>query len=343
MKTRLLTAAAPLIAVLLGLAAGAGFILAIGENPFSIYGLMLHESLFTGYGIGQTLFKATPLIFTGLAVALGFRAGLFNIGAEGQLYLGGFVAGVVGWAAAGLPAVLLLPACMLAAAAAGGLWGAIPGVLKARFGAHEVINTIMLNFIAFALVSYLGRPLFLTATVRTGDIGSGAELPRLQAFMPALQGSPANTAILVGLLLAVAVGVLLFRTRLGYALRAVGLQASSAEFGGISVGRTQALAMALSGAIAGLGGINFVLGYKHFFELGFSGGAGFLGIAVALLGRNHPAGIILAALFFGALSYGGLVINERVPRELVDVLQGLVILFAISIQQILERIARRTA
>lgn len=343
MKERWVIASAPLIAVLLGLGAGALFILAIGEDPIAVYGLMFRESLFTGYGIGQTLFKATPLVFTGLAVALGFRAGLFNIGAEGQLYLGGFAAGVVGAAAAGLPGALLMPLCMLAAAAAGGIWGAIPGALKARFGAHEVINTIMLNFIAFALVSYLGRPLFEAATVRTADIGAGAELARLQAFLPALRGSPANLSLLVGLVVAAAVGVLLFRTRLGYALRAVGLQASSAEFGGISIGRTQALAMTLSGAIAGLGGVNFVLGYKHFFELGFSGGAGFLGIAVALLGRNHPVGVVIAALFFGALSYGGLVINERVPRELVDVLQGLVILFAISVQQILERAARRAA
>lgn len=338
-----LVAAAPPISVLLGLGVGALFILAIGENPIEIYALLLRESLFTGYGIGQTLFKATPLIFTGLAVALGFRAGLFNIGAEGQLYLGGFAAGVVGAAAAGLPGVLLLPLCVIAAGLAGGLWGGIPGILKARFGAHEVINTIMLNFVAFALVSYLGRPLFRTASVRTADIGAGGELPRLSTFLPALQGSPANVSLLVAVLVAAVVGLLLFRTRLGYALRAVGLQATSAEFGGISIGRIQIAAMALSGAVAGLGGINFVLGYKHFFELGFSGGAGFLGIAVALLGRNHPLGVVIAALFFGALSYGGLVINERVPRELVDVLQGLVILFAISVQQVLERVARRRA
>ena len=340
-RRALVIAAGPLAAVLLALLAGAVFIAAIGENPFAVYALMLGESLGTGYGLGQTLFKATPLIFTGLAVALGFRAGLFNIGAEGQLYLGGFAAALVGATCAGWPAALLLPACVLAAALAGGAWGAIPGALKARFGAHEVINTIMLNFVAFALVSFLGRPLFQPASVRTAEIGAGAVLPRLSEFLPALRGAPANLSLLLALGVAALVFVLVFRTRFGYALRAVGLNAPAAAFGGISIGRTQAVTMALSGALAGLGGVNFVLGYKHFFELGFSAGAGFLGIAVALIGRNHPVGVVIAALFFGALSHGGLVINQRVPRELIDVLQGLVILFAISAQVVFERVARR--
>ena len=337
----LLAALAPLISVALALAVGALFILAIGENPLSIYALMLRESFGTGYGIGQTLFRATPLIFTGLAVALGFRAGLFNIGVEGQLYLGGFAAAVVGAALGPAPVALALPAAIAAAAVAGALWGAIPGALKARFGAHEVINTIMLNFIAFAFVSYAGRSLFQHATVRTAEIGPGSVLPRLDVLAPALRGAPANFSLALALLVALGVGVLLFRTKRGYELRAVGLNAPAAEYGGISIGGTQLLAMTLSGAVAGLGGTNFVLGYKHYFELGFSGGAGFLGIAVALLGRNHPVGVIVAALFFGALAYGGLVINQRVPKELVEALQGIVILLAISSHEVLDRIARR--
>jgi len=340
-RRALLLGAAPFLAVVLSLAVGALFILAIGEDPLAIYALMLRESLGTGYGIGQTLFKATPLIFTGLAVALGFRAGLFNIGVEGQLYLGGFAAALTGAALAGLPGALLLPLVLLAAAAAGLVWGAVPGVLKARFGAHEVINTIMLNFVAFALVSFIGRFVFETATVRTATIGAGAGIARLDVLLPALRGSPVNFSLAIALLAALATGLLLFGTRLGYELRAVGLNAAAAEFGGISIGRTQVVAMALSGAVAGLGGVNFVLGYKHYFELGFSAGAGFLGIAVALLGRNHPLGVIVAALFFGALSYGGLVINQRVPKELVEVLQALVILLAISAQALTERLARR--
>ena len=337
----LLVAAGPFLSVVLALATGSLFILAAGERPDEIYSLMLRESLGTGYGLGQTLFMATPLIFTGLAVALGFRAGLFNIGVEGQLYVGGFAAALAGIACAGRPAALALPVAIGAAAAAGALWGAIPGLLKARFGAHEVINTIMLNFIAFALVSYLGRPHFEPATVRTAELGAGLRLPRLDVLLPALHGSPANLSLAIALAVAAAVGVLLFRTRLGYELRAVGLNPSAAAYGGVAVGRSQALALAISGAVAGLGGTNFVLGYKHFFELGFSAGAGFLGIAVALLGRNHPLGVIAAALFFGVLSYGGLVIHQRVPKELVEVLQGIVILLAISAQQVLERIARR--
>ena len=341
LRRGLLTGAAPPLAVALSLAVGAVFILAIGEDPLAIYALMLRESLGTGYGLGQTLFKATPLVFTGLAVALGFRAGLFNIGAEGQLYLGGLAAALTGVVLAGLPAALLLPLALLAAAAAGLAWGAVPGLLKARFGAHEVINTIMLNFVAFALAAFVGRSVFEPATVRTAAVGAGAEIARLDVLLPALRGSPVNFSLLVALLAAAGAGLLLFGTRLGYEMRAVGLNAPAAEYGGVSIGRVQVVAMALSGALAGLGGVNFVLGYKHYFELGFSAGAGFLGIAVALLGRNHPAGVVVAALFFGALSHGGLVINQRVPRELVDVLQALVILLAISAQVTMERLARR--
>ena len=332
---------APLIAVALALVAGGLMMLALGQPPLEIYALMARESFGTGYGIGQTLFRATPLLFTGLSVALAFRAGLFNVGAEGQLYLGGFAAAMTGTALAGAPAPLALPAALAAAALAGAAWGAIPGALKARFGAHEVINTIMLNFIAFALVSWLGHSVFQPATVRTAAIAPAAALPRLDALLPALRGAPVNAALVLGLILAVAIDALLFRTRLGYELRAVGLNAPAAEYGGIPIGRTQVVAMTLAGAVAGLGGANFVLGYKHFFEMGFSGGAGFLGIAVALIGRNHPLGVVIAALFFGALAYGGLVINQRVPKELVEVLQGLVILFAICAQAALERAARR--
>ncbi len=328
------------MAVLAALAAGAVFIAAIGESPLEIYALMFREAFGTGYGLGQTLFKTTPLLFTGLAVALAFRAGLFNVGVESQMYLGGFAAGIVG-AYAPLPGALMLPAALLAAALAGAAWGAIPGGLKARFGSHEVINTIMLNFVALSLVSWVGRGLFEVATVRTRDIATAAWLPRLDTFLPVLRGAPVNLSLLLGLLLAIAVAVLLFRTRFGFDLRATGLNAPAAQAAGVSIGRTQVLAMALSGALAGLGGVNFVLGYKHYFELEFTGGAGFIGIAVALLGRNHPLGILLAALFFGGLSHGALVINQRVPRELVNVLQGLVILFAISAQAIAARVARR--
>jgi len=333
-------AAAPLAAVALALVAGGVLIAALGQSPLEVYGLLVRQALGTGYGIGQTLFKTTPLLFAGLSVALAFRAGLFNVGAEGQMYLGGFAAALVG-AYAPLPGVLKLPAALAAAALAGGAWGAIPGVLKARFGAHEVINTIMLNFIAFALVSWWGRTLFLPATVRTAEIAPAAWVPRLDVFLPWLKGSPANLTLGLGLAIAVALGVWLFRTRVGYEMRVLGLNPGAAEYAGVRPGRAQTLAFALAGAIAGLGGTSFVLGYKHWFELDFTAGAGFMGIAVALIGRSHPLGVVLAALFFGTLAYGGLVVNQRVPADLVNVLRALVILFAISAHALFERAARR--
>jgi len=330
---------APLLAVLLALAAGGVLIAAVGQSPFEVYALLVSQALGTGYGVGQTLFKATPLLFAGLSVALAFRAGLFNVGAEGQMYLGGFAAALVA-AYAPLPAPLLLPAAVLAAALAGAAWGAVPGALKARFGAHEVINTIMLNFIAFALVSWWGRALFVPATVRTREAPEAAWIPRLDVLLPWLKGSPANLALLLGVALAALVGVLLFRTRAGYELRVLGLSPGAAEYAGVRTGRAQVLAFALAGALAGLGGTSFVLGYKHWFEQDFTAGAGFMGIAVALIGRNHPGGVLVAALFFGMLAYGGLVVNQRVPADLVNVLRALVILFAISAHALVERWAR---
>ena len=337
-----LTALAPVAAVLLALLAGAVLIAAVGQSPVEIYALLVQQALGTGYGVGQTLFKSTPLLFAGLSVALAFRAGMFNVGVEGQMYLGGFAAGLVG-AYVPLPSPWLLPLALLAAALAGALWAAIAGFLKARFGAHEVINTIMLNFIAFALVAFWGRDLFMTATVRTREIAAAAHVDRLDVILPWLKGSPANLTLALGLLLAVLLGVFLFRTRVGYELRVLGLNPGAAEYAGVRIGRAQAVAFALAGALAGLGGTSFVLGYKHWFEQDFTAGAGFMGIAVALIGRNHPLGVCLSALFFGALAYGGLVVNQRVPADLVNVLRALVILFAISSYALFDRLARRTA
>jgi len=333
---------APVAAVFLALVAGGVLIAAIGQSPLEVYGLLVQQAFGTGYGFGQTLFKATPLVFTGLSVALAFRAGLFNVGAEGQMYLGGFAAGLVG-AYVQLPGWLLLPLALLAAALAGGAWGALPGVLKARFGAHEVINTIMLNFIAFALVAWWGGSHFVQATVHTREIAPGAEVPRLETVLPWLRGSPANFVLGLGIALAVALGVFLFRTRRGYEMRVLGLSPGAAEYAGVDTGRAQVAAFARAGAIAGLGGTSYVLGYKHFFEQDFTAGAGFMGIAVALIGQSHPAGVLVASLFFGALAYGGLVVNQRVPADLVNVLRALVILFAISAHALFARRARRGA
>lgn len=339
-----LAALGPLVAVVGALAIGALFIAAVGKNPLAVYGRMAGGVFGNAYGVGQVLFRATPLVFTGLAVALGFRAGLFNIGAEGQAVVAAFAAGMVGAWGGGLPGLVLVPLTVLAALAAGALWALPPAILKARVGAHEVINTIMMNFIALALVQYLGHRAFVHATVHTPEIGAGARIARLDVLLPVFRGSPVNLTLFLALAAAGFVGWLLWRTVFGYELRAVGLQPAAAESAGIPVGRTRVIALCLSGALAGLVGTNFVQGYKGYFESGFSGGVGFLGIAVALLGRNHPVGVVVAALFFAALSYGGLVINTEVPKELVEILQAIVILFAITLHVALERRSRgRTA
>ena len=317
----------PLVALLLAAVVGDLLILSFGQSPGAVYRLLLDGTWGNAYGFGQVLYKATTLVFTGLAVALGLRAGLFNIGAESQLAAGGFCAALVGLLLPpGIPALVVLPVYILAAALGGGVVGAVPGVLKARFGAHEVIVTIMLNFIVLALLNYLtSTRLHVPDTLHTAEIRSG-QLPRLADIWSVFQGSAANAAILLAIVAMVGLWWFLFRTRRGFELRAVGLQPNAAEYGGIDVGGVTWRALALSGAIAGLGGLNYVLGYKHYYEEGFATGAGFLGIAVALVGRSHPIGIGLAALLFATLSQGGLAVNALVPKQMVDVLQAVVIL-----------------
>ncbi len=341
-RTFPLEALAPVIAVVLALVAGGVLIAAVGQSPLEVYSMLVQQALGTGYGVGQTLFKATPLLFAGLSVAMAFRAGLFNVGAEGQMYVGGFAAALVG-AYVPLPWPLLLPAALLAAAIAGAAWGAVPGMLKARFGAHEVINTIMLNFIAFSLVAWAGQSLFVPATVRTQEVARAAWVSRLDVVQPWLKGSPANLTLLLGVVLAFGLWLLLFRTRKGYEWRVLGLNSTAAEYAGVRTRVAVVQSFAISGAIAGLGGTSYVLGYKHYFEQDFTAGAGFMGIAVALIGRNHPVGVLVAALFFGALAYGGLVVNQFVPADLVNVLRALVILFAISTHALVVRWARQRA
>ena len=316
-----------IIALAIALVVGDLLILSFGQAPGAVWRLLLEGTWGNAYGFGQVLYKTTTLTFTGLAVAIGLRAGLFNIGAEGQLAAGGFVAALLGAALpAGTPWLLAVPALMLAALVGGGVVGWVPGVLKARFGAHEVIVTIMLNFIVLALLNYaVASHLSVPETLHTAEIGAGT-LPRLSAFIPAFHGSAANVTLFVAIAASVAIWWYLFRTRRGYDVRAVGLQPRAAEYGGVNVGRVWVGALTLAGALAGLGAINYVQGYKYYYEEGLAGGAGFLGIAVALVGRNHPLGIVLAALFFATLSQGGLAINALVPKTLVEVLQGIVIL-----------------
>ncbi len=302
-------------------------ILVFGESPATVYRQLIEGTWGNAYGIGQVLYKATTLTFTGLSFALAARAGLFNVGAESQLAMGGFAAAVVGLLLpGGTPGMFAVMACLVAAAAGGAAVAAVPGALRARFGASEVIVTIMLNFVVLALLNWLvSSRLNVPETLHTAPITSG-HVPRLEAVYAAFRGSAANWTIGIAVLAAIASWWYLFRTRRGYELRAVGLQPDAAEYGGVSVPRVLMMTMLWSGALAGLGGINFVLGYKGYYEEGFVGGAGFLGIAVALVGRNHPAGIVLAALLFGTLSQGGLAVNALVPKQLTDILTAVVIL-----------------
>jgi len=324
----------PLIAVLAAFVVGGVVVWLIGDSPFETYRLLIGSAFSWPDGIGYTLFYATPLIFTGLAVAVAFRCGLLNIGAEGQLYIGAFAAAWIGIKLAGASGWILLPLCCLAAILAGAFWGAIPGVLKARFGSHEVINTIMLNFIAVALVSYFtqyhykvpGDPIMETST-----IGPGAHIARLGRFIPGLpERIPLNLAFILALICCVLVYVLLWKTKWGYEIRATGANPSAAEYGGISIRKQIILAMAISGSLAGMVGINEVLGYRYRYYDGFSANYGFVGIAVALLGRNHPVGVFLAAILFAILLRGGIFVDAytvHVSKDIVDMLQGIVIVF----------------
>ncbi len=324
----------PAVAVLAAFFVGGLFVLAIGDSPIDTFRLLIGSALWWPDGIGYTLFLATPLIFTGLAVAVAFQAGLLNIGAEGQLYVAAFAAAWVGITLAKVPAGLLVPLCMIAAIAAGAGWAAIPGILKARFGSHEVINTIMMNFIAVALVSYFTQYHYRTPgdpIMETAPIGANAHIPRLGRFVPGFpERIPVNMAFLLALVACGLVYLFLWHTKWGYELRATGSNPSAAEYGGISIRRQIVIAMAISGGLAGCVGINEVLGYRHLYYDGFSDNYGFTGIAVALLGRNRPVGVLFAAFLFAVLSRGGIPVDaftQHVTKDIVQILQATIILF----------------
>jgi general nucleoside transport system permease protein len=300
---------------------------AYGESPRALVVELAAGTWGTWYGVGQVLFKATPLLFTGVAVEIGLRAGLFNIGGEGQLIAASLVAGTLGGRLPpATPAYVGIPIVTLAALAAGGAWAVVPAVLRARFGAHEVISTIMMNRIAEGLVGFaFASGLARAGTMRTPDVVAGARFPRLETVVPALRGSAASFALVLAVACAFAARWGLRRTRVGRELTLVGQNPVACGAEHVPVGRRLVQALVLSGAVAGLASAGTVLGYKGYYEAGLGSGAGFGGLAVALLGRGSAVGLVLAALFFGTLAQGGLAINARVPMEVMDVLQGVVI------------------
>ena len=352
----------PLIAVIFALLVGAIVIMLIGENPVFVYKILFSTAIGNRDGWGNVLFRATPLIFTGLAVAFAFRCGLFNIGGEGQMYIGTFLATWVGFTFNNLPAFILIPLCILTAAAGGALWAAVPGILKAKTGVHEVIVTIMMNWIAASLTFFLvlkfkAAPTeeMVAAGVKqmiphTSEIAEAARLPRLYNIFKFLNiDFPSYNQVNVSFFIAIGIAVLayyiLWKTNLGYEIRAVGYSPLAAEYGGISVAKNIILAMVISGAFAGLVGTNEIMGFKYRWRQELFTGLGFNGIAVALLGKNHPLGVVLAAILFGILNYGGAIVNifteGRIPRELIMVLQAVIVIFVVISDEVVKRLIRQ--
>jgi simple sugar transport system permease protein len=317
----------PGLSLLLGFAVAGIAVVLSGASPIDAFFALFQGAFTNPNAFTETLVASIPYVFLGLAVALGFRAGLFNIGAEGQFYLGAIFGVYVGFSLHGLPAVVHIPLAIAAGMLGGLLYGAIPGVLKARFGAHEVITTIMLNYTSYALTDYLINrgPLAdkHASAPKTPFIDAAAQLPIL------VPGSRLHLGLLLALAAVPVVWFLIERTTIGFRIRTVGLNQSAARAAGISVGRTVVLTMALSGALAGLAGADEVLGVSHFMPPSFSIGYGFDAIAVALLARSQPWAILPAAFLFGAMRNGAgfMQLQTQVSADLISIVQATVIMF----------------
>ncbi len=342
----------PLVSVAAALLVAGLVVVGIGENPLEATALLLRGALGSAEGIGFTLYYATNFIFTGLAVAVAFHAGLFNIGGEGQATVAGIAMAIVCLALPMLPGFLAVPFAILGAAAGGAFWAFIPGWLQAKRGSHVVITTIMLNFVAATLIVYLlreviGKPGSMQP--ETPAFPAGAILtPMHQLIAPLglkLPATPLNSAFFLALMALAAVWLLIWRTRLGYAIRTVGANPRAAAYAGISPAAVTMVAMAISGALAGGLAVNEALGVQHRLVLDFTAGYGFVGIAVALMGRGHPAGVGLAALLFGVLYQGGAELSFDKPtitRDMVVVIGGVVILFAGALEGLFRRLVAGT-
>ncbi len=334
------TTSVPVTAVLLAALIGAIILAVSGANPIEAYAALIKGSFGGMPAFGRTLEKATPLVFSGLAVAFAFKAGLFNIGAQGQLLFGAIIAAYVGFNIEGLPAVIHAPLALLAGAAAGALFGALPGALKTYTGAHEVITTIMLNFVAINITDYLANGPWKDASpgnivARTPKIFESAEIPVIGSI---------PLGFVIGVAVAGLTWWLLWRTTVGYEIRTVGLNPHAAQYAGIRVAFTVILTMTLSGLLAGIGGAIETQGVVGRFQPGFNANLGFDGITIALLGKTHPIGVIPAALLVGAMKAGAsqMQFDAGVAKEIVDVVQAL-ILFFVAADMIVRWIIRSRA
>ncbi len=329
----------PLINVAVAFLISGLVVMFVGENPFQAAYLLVKGAFGNGYNLGYTLFYATTFIFTGLAVAVAFHGGLFNIGGEGQAYIGGLGVGLVCLSMDSiLPWWLTFPLAVIGAALFGAAWAFIPAILQAKRGSHIVITTIMFNFIASAVMVYvLTGPLQKSASLgpRSRDFAEGGQIPKLDwLFGPLgldMGSSPLNIVFLLALVVSFLVWVLIWRTKFGFELRTMGTSPRAAAYAGMPQARIIIITMMISGALAGMMALNPVMGDQARLQLEFPEGAGFVGIAVALMGRSHPAGIIPAAILFGALYQGGAELAFDMPnitRDMIVMIQGLVILFA---------------
>jgi general nucleoside transport system permease protein len=338
----------PIVCLAVALIVAAGVVALVGQNPLDVITVLVRGAFGTPRGISYTFYYATTFIFTGLAVAVAIHGGLFNIGGEGQAIMGGLGTGLAAlWFAAYLPAWVMLPVMLIFGAAFGMVWAAVPGYLQAYRGSHVVITTIMFNFIASSLLVYLLvnhlRPKG-TMSVESVSFEPSASLPgmhdALAWFGVQWPSSPLNLSVFLALLAALGVYLFLWRTRAGFHLRAVGSSPSAAEYAGIRSKRQVMVAMAISGALAGMVGMNEIAGVNGKLLLEFVSGAGFTGIAVALMGRNHPVGIIFASVLFGALYQGGAEVAFEIrgfSRDMVVLLQGFIVLFSGAMAYVIAR------
>lgn len=329
----------PAVCLGVALAAAGGVVALVGQDPWEVIQALVRGAFGSQRGLSYTLYYATTFIFTGLAVSVAFHAGLFNIGGEGQAILGGLGTGVIAlWLSPVLPIWLMLPLMLLVGALFGAIWGAVPGYLQAYRGSHVVITTIMFNFIASSLLVYLLvnhlRPAG-SMSVESAPFAASAHLPAMHEALAWIgvewSASPLNLSLVLALLAAFGVYLYIWRTRAGFHLRAVGSSPGAAQYAGISANRQTLIAMAVSGALAGMVGMNEIAGVNGRLLLEFVSGAGFTGIAVSLMGRNHPVGIVLASILFGALFQGGAEVAFDVPgfsRDMVVMLQGFIVLFS---------------
>ncbi len=341
----------PLLNLSLALIAAGLVILSTGEDPIEAVTAMVQGALGSGEGIGYTLYYATDMIFTGLAVAVAFHCGLFNIGAEGQAYLGGLGLTLVCLYLDWLPWWLVMPLAIAAGALFGAAYAALPAWLQAKRGSHIVITTIMLNFIAYALMEWL----LVNVLIKPGQMSPETRFFAPNAQMPSMQhilagvgldiaDTPLNGSFIVALLCMALVWVLIWHTRWGYGVRVVGASPRAAVYAGIAPGSRIMQAMLLSGALSAGVALNEVMGAQHKLLVNFPGGYGFTGIAVALMGRNHPVGVLISALLFGALYQGGAELSFDMPAissYLIVALQGLVILFTGGLALMLRPVVAR--